>query len=99
VAVDEEIDERRVFFELEGKESKAFFRIVQGSTQADDPMFTMDEGEEFECERRMLPYESKFMKKVVLPQEPRLFCLSLNGMAVEYEDDDGEESDGGGSKS
>lgn len=32
-----------------------------------------------------IKYESKFMRKIVLPEEPRLFCLMLNSLIVEYE--------------
>lgn len=33
----------------------------------------------------LLKYESPFVKRLALPQEPRLFCLIYNGVPVEYE--------------
>jgi hypothetical protein len=38
-----------------------------------------------EVERDILKYESKFIKQMKIPQEPRLFCLIFNGNIVEYE--------------
>lgn len=46
----------------------------------------------------LLKYESPFIKLMILPQEPRLFCLLYNGITVEYEDgeDNNEHAVGGG---
>ena len=34
----------------------------------------------------LIKYESPFMKKFLVPQEPRLFCLIYNSLVVDYSD-------------
>lgn len=53
----------------------------------------LDEDEEI-LDRQILDYEPKFMKKQVVPEsKPRLYCLSINGTTVDYEEEEEKEND------
>ena len=43
--------------------------------------------ENLDKELPLLKYEATFLKRLNLPQEPRLFCLTYNGVSVDYEGD------------
>ncbi|CDW90641.1 UNKNOWN [Stylonychia lemnae] len=71
---------RPLIFNIQGQEKKKFMRIINGknselSDQEDDEII----------DTPYLNFESNFIKKLVLPQEPRLFCLIYNGNIVEYD--------------
>ena len=79
---------------VEGEETTKFKKYIKGkindeddeeggedSDEADDP----DEEEDEEDDDYLLKYESPFVKRVLLPQDPRLFCLLYNGNSVEYD--------------
>ena len=84
---------------LEGEETRRFMKVIQGKTNDEDPSESEDseeekdvlnESESEEEEGELLKYESPFLKRQILPQEPRLFCLIYNGAVVDFEtgDDD-----------
>ncbi len=79
----------------EGDETKAFMKIINGkeeTTQQEDSQSSASEGEEEdddifdEEDLPLIKYESPFMKKLLVPQEPRLFCLLYNSQVVDYSD-------------
>jgi len=79
--------QRVVSFFVEGQESKPFRKLMIGDTSGHD---SADEDEEFQ-EAPFIDYESIFVRKThLLPQEPRLFCLMLGGVVVEYDQDQSE---------
>jgi hypothetical protein len=41
-----------------------------------------------EYDKPMIKYESSFIKSMILPQDPRLFCLLYNGTTVEYDNNE-----------
>lgn len=67
----------------EGDETKSFMKVIRGKNagNAEESQSSESEGDEEDDEDDELPlvkYESPFIKKMVVPQEPRLYCLLFN---------------------
>lgn len=75
-AVDEEVLERRYFFEIEGRESNKFCNLF------------LEKEEDDYLGREFLKFESKYLRNTIVPQNPRLFCLAYKKRLVEYEEED-----------
>jgi len=79
---------------VEGEETTKFKKYVKGKINdeddedneegAEDSEEDPDEEDEDDDEY-LLKYESPFVKRILLPQEPRLYCLLYNGNTVEYD--------------
>lgn len=82
---------------IEGEETKKFKRYIRGkiiddeeedSCGEEDPEENEEDEDEDSDEDHLLKYESPFVKRMILPQEPRLFCLLFNGNMVAYDTND-----------
>jgi hypothetical protein len=94
----------------EGEEPKKFLNTIRGKvseeeegaqssgSEEDDSEEVSEEEEENSEEGGILKYESPFIKRINLPQEPRLFCLIYNGSAVEYESEAAQDDEEGARK-
>jgi hypothetical protein len=79
---------------VEGEESTKFKKYIKGKVIDEDEDNNEEGGEDSEADPDeedeedddyLLKYESPFVKRILLPQEPRLFCLLYNGNSVEYD--------------
>lgn len=68
----------------EGDETKSFIKVIRrknAGNAAEESQSSETEGEEEDDEDDETPlvkYESPFIKKMIVPQEPRLYCLLYN---------------------
>eukprot|EP00347_Sterkiella_histriomuscorum_P002563 403367666 len=80
---------RQISYHIQGRETKRFIRLMKYGPNT----LEQDHNDDLEYEgidqdlddMQYIKYESKVLKNLILPQEPRLFCLMLNGLIVEYE--------------
>lgn len=74
----------------EGDETKSFMKVIRrknAGNAAEESQSSESEGEEEDDEDDEIPlvkYESPFIKKMIVPQEPRLYCLLYNSQVVDY---------------
>ena len=104
---EESMDQQKTekFF-IQGQEERRFKKLMSrecdqqyeddGTDYEDDE----DQGGDWaggdEDDSLFLKYESPFLKRSAIPpQEPRLFCLFFNGIAVEYNSEDDNQEDEG----
>ncbi len=62
-------------------------RRKNAGNAAEESQSSESEGEEEDDEDDETPlvkYESPFIKKMIVPQEPRLYCLLYNAQVVDY---------------
>lgn len=65
-------------------------KVIKGknTNNNEDSQSSESEGEEDEDDEDapLVKYESPFVKKIIVPQEPRLYCLIYNSQVVEYQE-------------
>ena len=66
--------------------------VIKGknTNNNEDSQSSESEGEEDDDDddedAPLVKYESPFIKKTIVPQEPRLYCLIYNSQVVEYQE-------------